>query len=200
MNFFFTAMGRNKAAGGKKQSPEELAGAAFAHQNSGRKAKAAELYSQAAAQGHAKSQYNLGLMYYDGEGVPQNFKKAAELYSQAAAQGIANAQYNLGMMYLNGKGVPQDVARGMALLEQAAAQGDEDAQTQLAAIASNTKAVLEASASEMAEALIREEEEAEACPMPATLILDSLHLRTGSTSIQRPEEEEGQKEGQAGCS
>jgi TPR repeat protein len=30
-------------------------------------------YRLAAEQGHAKAQYNLGLMYYNGEGVPEDY-------------------------------------------------------------------------------------------------------------------------------
>ena len=101
-------MGRKaKAAGGKKQGPKKedpdtLYQSAIENHNSGRAAEAAELLSQAAAQGHAEAQFNLGLMYYKGVGVPQNLKKAAELYSQAVAQGHAGAQHNLAGMYLDG--------------------------------------------------------------------------------------------------
>jgi TPR repeat protein len=131
------------------QDPEALCQSAEDHYGSGRKVKAAELLSQAAAQGHAGAQCNLGLMYRDGEGVPQNTKKAAELLSQAAAQGDADSKFYLGMMYRTGDGVPQDEARGTALLEQAASQGDESAQKALAGItaqAGNTKPAVEAAA------------------------------------------------------
>ena len=61
-----------------------------------------------AEQGDADAQYNLGLMYDNGQGVPQNYKTAVKWYSLAAEQGDADAQYNLGWMYRNGQGVPQD--------------------------------------------------------------------------------------------
>ena len=54
-----------------------------------------------AEQGDASAQFNLGLMYYDGEGVPQNYKTAVKWYSLAAEQGYADAQFNLGLMYYN---------------------------------------------------------------------------------------------------
>ena len=61
-------------------------------------------YQLAANQGHAYAKYNLGTMYYGGEGVRQDYQKALELYQLAANQGDVDAQYNLGYMYDNGKG------------------------------------------------------------------------------------------------
>ncbi|MBI2881977.1 MAG: sel1 repeat family protein [Candidatus Tectomicrobia bacterium] len=61
-----------------------------------------------AEQGHASAQFNLGVMYYDGQGVPQDYVEAAKWFRKAADQGDAPAQYNLGWMYSNGWGVPLD--------------------------------------------------------------------------------------------
>ena len=61
-----------------------------------------------AEQGHAKAQYNLGVIYRRGNGVPQDYKTAVKWYTLAAEQGNADAQYNLGFMYRKGHGVPQD--------------------------------------------------------------------------------------------
>ncbi len=63
-----------------------------------------------AEQGNAKAQSNLGLMYDNGEGTPQDYAKAVKWYSKAAKQGNANAQFFLGFMYDAGRGVPQDYA------------------------------------------------------------------------------------------
>ncbi len=51
---------------------------------------------QAAEQGDAKAQFNLGVMYSDGRGVPQNDAEAVKWFRLAAEQGDASAQYNLG--------------------------------------------------------------------------------------------------------
>jgi TPR repeat protein len=59
------------------------------------------------------AQYNLGLMYGKGWGVPQDYAEAAKWYRRAAEQGYAKAQYNLGVMYYNGEGVPQDYAEAV---------------------------------------------------------------------------------------
>ena len=52
-----------------------------------------------AEQGDARAQYNLGSMYYKGEGIPQDAKEAVKWYRLAAEQGISDAQGYLGCMY-----------------------------------------------------------------------------------------------------
>jgi hypothetical protein len=89
-------------------------------------------YRKAADQGDAKAQYNLGFMYDNGQGVPQNDAEAMKWYRKAADQGDAEAQFNLGLMYDNGQGVPQNYAEAMKWYRLAADQGDADAQYALA--------------------------------------------------------------------
>lgn len=79
---------------------------------------------QAAAQGNAEAQNNLGFLYAKGSGVPQDNVQAAKWYERAAVQGNAEAQNRLGVMYASGKGVPQDYAKARQWYEKAAAQGD----------------------------------------------------------------------------
>lgn len=67
-----------------------------------------ELYKKAAKQGDAKAQYNLGLLYYDGIGTAQNFKKAFEWFKKAAEQGYTPAQEYLGSMCFNGRGTTEN--------------------------------------------------------------------------------------------
>ena len=80
-----------------------------------------------AEQGIAGAQNNLGVMYANGEGVPQNDAEAVKWYRLSAEQGNAMAQYNLGVMYANGEGVPQDYARSYLWFSMAATQGFEGA-------------------------------------------------------------------------
>ena len=61
-----------------------------------------------ANQGDATAQYNLGLMYANGQGVTQSYTEAVKWYRLAADQGFAQAQFNLGNMYANGRGVAKD--------------------------------------------------------------------------------------------
>ena len=59
-----------------------------------------------AEQGDARAQFNLGAMYANGEGVPEDDAEAGRWYRLAAEQGNAGAQLNLGNMYADGEGVP----------------------------------------------------------------------------------------------
>ena len=65
-------------------------------------------FKQAAAQGYASGQNNLGVMYDKGQGVVQDYAEAVKWLKLAAAQGHALAQSDLGSMYGNGQGVVQD--------------------------------------------------------------------------------------------
>ena len=64
-----------------------------------------------AEQGNDNAQYNLGVMYANGDGVPENDKTAVKWYTLAAKQGYAEAQTNLGVMYANGEGILTDNRR-----------------------------------------------------------------------------------------
>jgi TPR repeat protein len=48
-------------------------------------------YRLAAEQGINKAQYNLGIMYDDGQGVPQDYAEAVKWYRLAAEQGNAES-------------------------------------------------------------------------------------------------------------
>ena len=79
-----------------------------------------------AEQGNADAQFALGVMYGNGDGVPQDYAVAMKWYRLAAKQGIARAQYNLGIMYGNGKGVPQDYVQAHMWFNLAASKGNEN--------------------------------------------------------------------------
>ena len=46
-----------------------------------------------AEDGDSAAQYNLALMYNNGDGVPQDYKEAVKWYTLAAEQGVAVARY-----------------------------------------------------------------------------------------------------------
>ncbi|EIJ34419.1 SEL1-like repeat protein [Thiothrix nivea] len=105
-------------------------------------------FDKAAAQGHAKAQYNMGMFQYGasylqrdigvarqwfgkaavgGSAAAQdmlNWFAAAEQIQQDAQAGKAAAQSQLGFMYLQGRYVEQDHAQALAWFHKAAAQGD----------------------------------------------------------------------------
>ena len=77
----------------------------------------------AAKQGEAYAQYNLGVMYAFGDGVPENDAEAVKWYRKAADQGDAGGQYNLGVMYFGGDGVPENNIRAYVWWSMAKTQG-----------------------------------------------------------------------------
>jgi TPR repeat protein len=120
--------------------------------------KAAEWFRMAANQGHARSQYQLGKCYEEGEGVEKDRTKAIEWYRKAAARGDsdakgvlrrlgeltdlefykekaekgdAEAQNTLGTMYAKGDGVTQSDSEALYWYWKAAERGNAPAQYNL---------------------------------------------------------------------
>ena len=108
--------------------PREDANAAYQKQDY---ATALRLLRQLADQGDAWAQFNLGVMYVNGRGVPKDAVQAVKWYRLAADQGDATAQSNLGVMYASGQGVPKDYAQAVKWYRLAADQGDARAQFNL---------------------------------------------------------------------
>jgi len=69
------------------------------------------LWRPLAEQGLARAQNNLGVMYENAKGVPQDINEALKWYRLAAEQGYGGAQNNLGLIYALGRGVPRDPIR-----------------------------------------------------------------------------------------
>lgn len=84
-----------------------------------------------AKQGQAVSQYHLGLLYANGQGVPKDDAQARQWYEKAAAQGHADAQVNLGSLYDYARGGPQDFKMAVRWYRRAADQGNDLAQRRL---------------------------------------------------------------------
>ena len=73
------------------------------------------------------AQFELGMRYSNGDGVPEDHAEAVKWFRKAAEQGLATAQSNLGVMYANGEGVPEDDVAAYMWFNLAAAQGVDDA-------------------------------------------------------------------------
>ena len=91
-------------------------------------ATAYRIFRPLAEQGRADAQFFLGMMYENGQGVPETVPEAAKWYRKAAEQGIAAAQLTLGNMYYkgtfnNGQGIPQDYSQAFKWYRRAAEQG-----------------------------------------------------------------------------
>ncbi len=93
--------------------------------------KAFRIFKPLAEEGSAEAQYNLGSMYFFGQGLPQDYKEARKWYRKATEQGNANAQYQLGFMYTNGLGGPRDYKEAAKWWRKAAEQGHPVAQRRL---------------------------------------------------------------------
>jgi TPR repeat protein len=81
--------------------------------------------------GDKVAQNNLGKMYYNGIGVPKDYKEAVNWYRKAAQHGEANSQFKLALMYDNGRGVPEDDKEAVKWYIKAAEQGYAVAQFNL---------------------------------------------------------------------
>jgi uncharacterized protein len=71
--------------------------------------KAAVYFGKAAAQGHPGAQLNLGMLYENGNGLPQDFAMALHWYKQAEGK-IAHAACRIADLYTTGRGVARDQA------------------------------------------------------------------------------------------
>ncbi len=104
--------------------------------------KAFGYFRKSADRGDTDSQYNLGIMYDNGEGVLENDKEAVKWFKKATAQGHANAQYNLGIMYANGEGVLEDDKEAVKWFKKATEQGHANAEYNLGIMYANGDGVL----------------------------------------------------------
>jgi TPR repeat protein len=84
-----------------------------------------------AERGDANAEFNMGLLYSCGEGVPLDYAQAAEWYQKSAEQGVPAAEYNLAILYAKGQGVKQDKAEAAKWFTKAAAAGITQAATAL---------------------------------------------------------------------
>ncbi len=85
-----------------------------------------------AGRGNAEAQFNVGIIYDYGHGVPADYARAMNWYRKAAEQGFDAAQFNLGFMYDYGQGIPaENYAEAAKWYRKAAEQGYAKAQSSL---------------------------------------------------------------------
>src|SRR5207244_4332787 len=73
--------------------------------------KALAQWRPLAEQWIARAQNNLGVLYENGKGVPQDINEALKWYRLAAEQNYGGAENNLGLIYALGRGAPRDPVR-----------------------------------------------------------------------------------------
>lgn len=96
---------------------------------------AAEEWLPLAEKGDPQAQFNMGLLYETGRGVPQDISLAVSWYRQAAEQGLFSAQYNLAVLYRYGRGVPFDLIESLFWFEIAMRSADATEKEQAAGAA-----------------------------------------------------------------
>lgn len=76
-----------------------------------------------AAEGDPQGQYNLGVMYSNGSGVPLDYSEAFKWYQRSAKQWHPEAQYAIGSVYYLGQGAAKNKIEAYAWWNLAASQG-----------------------------------------------------------------------------
>ena len=94
----------------------------LASKDRGHYATALRAWLPMAEAGNAEAQNNVGYMYEEGLGVPQNYLLAMNWYRQAADNGLAAAQHNMGMLYHHGYGVAENLGEAFRWFKMAADQ------------------------------------------------------------------------------
>ena len=101
-----------------------------------------ELYARSAELGNPIAQYNLAMMYSNGESVYVDYQQAVYWFKKSAEQEFAPAQYRLGEMYYFEKGgLPRDLGMAVELFREAAEQHDPDALMNLAMLSGTGEGV-----------------------------------------------------------
>jgi TPR repeat protein len=70
--------------------------------------KEVEFIRGRAENGDRTAQYNLGLLYLDGEGVPKNIEAGSRMILKSAYQDYTPAYYMAGKLFYDGRGVQRD--------------------------------------------------------------------------------------------
>ncbi len=94
----------------------------LASKDRGHYATAMRAWLPMAEAGNPEAQNNVGYMYEEGLGVPQNYLLAMNWYRQAADNGLAEAQHNMGMLYHHGYGVAENLGEAFRWFKLAADQ------------------------------------------------------------------------------
>ena len=92
--------------------------------NNGDFATALKEWKPLAEGGDTDAQYNLGIMYDEGQGVPQDYQESAKWYTIVAEKGYPEAQRQVALLHYYGNGVPQDYQEAIKILKQSSNQRD----------------------------------------------------------------------------
>ena len=91
-------------------------------------------FSIAAEEGSALAQYNLGILFFTGQGVQRDADAAHRWTAAAAGQGHIAAQFNLATLLISGEGTAKDVELAIKWYSRAAKAGHPEAASELASL------------------------------------------------------------------
>ena len=74
----------------------------------------------------SSAQFQLGVKYYNGDGVEQSYEEAVKWFTKSAENGHSQAQYNLAVMYEDGEGVKQNIDEAVKWYKESAKNGNND--------------------------------------------------------------------------
>ena len=84
------------------------------------------LLSEAVQAKSLTARFNLGMAYYNGDGVEKDAYKASQWLRMAVKQNFSEAQYALGLLLIEGaKGVTKNTVEGIRLLKDASKQNHQ---------------------------------------------------------------------------
>lgn len=92
--------------------------------NAGNYSQAMVYFKQAAEQGDAEAQFEVGRMYAEGIGRKKDCYEAVEWYQMAVKQNNANAKAWLSDLYIIGCGVELDYDKALKLIRESVSQGN----------------------------------------------------------------------------
>ena len=102
----------------------------------------------------SRAEFMLGVIYFNGTGVPQDYAVAAILFRLAAEQGEAAAQLALGSVYIRGIGVRQNLAHAHYWLTVAAGTASPALVEQAEMLRRATSTLMTAEEMQQAEGLV----------------------------------------------
>lgn len=88
---------------------------------------ALKAFGKSAKAGNTEAQYQIGIMFLEGQGITANPADAAYWFRKAAQNGHVPSQFEIGYCFMNGVGVQADDRMAAEWFWRAAEQGDPDA-------------------------------------------------------------------------
>jgi hypothetical protein len=107
---------------------------AVALRKAGKGAAALKLFRKVADVGEPEAEFEIGSMYFYGEGVARDLAEALKWFRQSAEHGFADAMAFVAWMYRDGEGTTADEVEAARWFQRAADTGDADAKRWLAVL------------------------------------------------------------------